>query len=120
MNPAKYSFKDTKKIDLGTKVIYKYPTPTKSIDIGIMIVKGRHPEDKNTFILETVCQFIMYIQIGKGIVYVGKEIFNVIKGDVIFIPNNQLFAVEGNLQYITVDVPAFYREQSKEIKINES
>ncbi|MDP3964987.1 MAG: cupin domain-containing protein [bacterium] len=115
MKPTKYSFLATDKIDLGTKIIYKYPTPTKALDIGKMIVNGRHPKGKNSFVVENECTFVMYVTKGKGIVYAGSETFQVGVGDVIFVPKKNPFAVEGTLEYITVDTPAFSLEQSQEV-----
>lgn len=113
MKPQKYSSNDTNKIDLETKIIYKYPTPTKDFDIAYMVVKGRHPEDKNTFIVESACQFFMYIVKGEGTVYAGNETFQVKEKDVVFIPTNTKFAVEGNFEYVTVDKPLFTRNNQK-------
>ena len=115
MKPIKYCSTDTNKIDLRTKVIYKYPTPTKSFDIGLMVVNGRHPENPKTFILETDCSFVMYITKGAGQVFVGEDIFKVESKDVVFVPANYKFAVEGDFEYITFDSPAFYPEQSTEV-----
>jgi mannose-6-phosphate isomerase-like protein (cupin superfamily) len=115
MKPVKYSKSDANRIDLGTKVIYKYPAPDKLMDIGIMFVNGRHPEGENTFILEHDCNFVMYITKGNGIIYAGDESFEVVSGDVVYIPKENRFAVEGQFEYITVDTPAFYPEQSETI-----
>lgn len=86
------------------------------MDVGYMIVNGRNPEDKNTFIIEHVCQFFMYITKGQGIVYAGDEKLEVRKKDLIFIPTNAKFAVEGKFEYVTIDNPAFFIEHSEEIK----
>jgi len=115
MQPTKYTFSDTKKIDLDTKIIYKYPTPTKLFDIGRMVVKGRHPKDPRTFILESDCSFVMYITKGSGRVFAGEETFDVQPEDVVFVTSKHNFAVEGDMEYITFDAPAFYPEQSSEI-----
>ena len=117
MKPKKYSASDTNKIDLGTKVIYKYPTPTKDMDISRMVVKGRHPWEKDRFILEHECSFVIYVINGGGLIFAGDEKFDVKVGDVVFVPKENKFAVEGNLEYITFDVPAFYPEQSEEVTI---
>lgn len=117
MKAKKYSPKETDKIDLGTKVIYKYSTPTKEMDIGRMVVKGRHPKKKNQFILEHDCQFVVYVIKGKGKIFAGDDTFSVRVGDVVFVPKENKFAVEGDLEYITVDVPAFYPEQHEEIEV---
>ena len=115
MKAVKYTQDDINKIDLGTKVIYKYPTPTDLMDIGRMVVSGRHPVDDSKFIVEHKCNFIMYITSGKGKVYAGEEIFEVKSNDVVFVPKKNKFAVEGEMEYITFDTPAFNLGQSEEI-----
>lgn len=117
MKAVKYSFGDTNKIDLGTKVIFKYPTPTKEFDIAKMVVKGRNPVGNNRFILEHQCQFVLYVIKGTGKIYAGEDIFKVKLGDVVFVPIGNKFAVEGEMEYITIDVPAFFLEQSEEIEV---
>lgn len=116
MKPVKYSFGETNKIDLGTKVIYKYPTPTKEFDIARMVVSGRHPEAKNKFILEHDCSFVIYVVKGTGKICAGDEIFEVGVGDVVFVPKENKFAADGEMEYVTFDVPAFYLEQSGEVE----
>ncbi|MHB1865229.1 MAG: cupin domain-containing protein [Candidatus Saccharimonadales bacterium] len=113
MKPVKYSLSDTNKIDLGTKVIHKYPTPTPKYDIGHMEVKGRFPLNSK-FNLNTICDFIIYVTKNTGVIFAGSETFSVEVGDVVFIPKNNKYAVEGNFEYITIDVPAFSPEQSAE------
>ncbi|MCX6783912.1 MAG: hypothetical protein NT141_02490 [candidate division WWE3 bacterium] len=115
MKPTKYTFNETNKIDLGTKVIYKYPTPTNDFDIAKMVIKGRSPEESSKFLLEHVCQFVMLVTRGSGKVFTEAEVFEVTVDDVIFIPTECIFAVEGDFEYITVDLPAFYPEQSEEV-----
>lgn len=117
LRAIKYTPRDTKKIDLGTKIIFKYPTPTKELDIAKMVVNGRHPEDPKTFILEHKCQFVIYITKGKGKIYAGDDVFDVKVGDVVFVPTDNKFAAEGNMEYLTVDIPAFFQEQSEEVSI---
>lgn len=117
MKPTKYTIGDTNKIDLVTKVIQKYPSPTKDFDIGKMVVSGRHPQKANTFALESACSFAMYILNGSGKVYADESVFDVAAEDVVFIPSNCKFAVEGQLEYLTVDVPAYYPEQSSEVTV---
>jgi len=112
MEPTKYTTQDAREINQDTKVIYKYPTPTKDFDIARMVVKGRHPKDPQAFIIEKECSFVIYILRGKGKVYAGNETFELVAQDVMMVPNNTLFAVEGDMEYITFDSPAFYPEQS--------
>jgi mannose-6-phosphate isomerase-like protein (cupin superfamily) len=85
------------------------------MDISIMKVNGRHPQEKNKFLLEHECQFVMFITKGEGKVYTDDQVFKAKPQDVIFVPKETKFAVEGNFEHITVDVPAFYPEQSEEV-----
>lgn len=117
MKPCKYSKSDVALVDLGNKRIYKYPTPTKKFDISRMVVKGRHPEDSNTYIIDKACDFVIYVIKGKGKIYAGDKIFNVATDDVVFVPSGNKYAADGNMEYITVDAPAFYMEQYEEISV---
>ena len=114
MKPIKYSPGKATVINLGTKIIYKFPTRTKLFDIAHMVVNGRHPENPKEFILESDCHFMIYVIKGKGKIYVGDNIFQVVVGDVIDVPPGNKFACEGKgFEYITFDAPAFYPEQSE-------
>ena len=117
MKPVKYSTKDTKKTNFGSKIIYKYPTPTKNADIGHMLVNGRHPKNARSFMMNQVCSFVIFITKGTGTIYAGDEIFNVKPEDVVFIPAKNKYAVEGNFEYVTVDFPSWYPEQYSEVQI---
>lgn len=115
MNPVKISEKEAKKIELGTKVIYKYILPTKLFDIAKMVVKGRHPQDPKKVIFEKDCSFAIYLINGHGKYVINNKEFEVSEGDVVYVPSGSKFSCEGNFEYITVDVPAYYPEQSKEV-----
>jgi mannose-6-phosphate isomerase-like protein (cupin superfamily) len=114
MKPQKFTFKDTRKVDLGTKVIYKYPSLSKLLGLSCMAVNGRHPENKDEYTIEHDCQFIIYVVKGNGKIYAGDEIFNVETGDTVYVPIENKFAVEGEgLEYVTIDTPAWYPEQAE-------
>lgn len=117
MKPVKYSSDQTTKIDLGTKIIYKYPSPTKEYDIGRMVVNGRNPQGENTYFIESGCDFVIYVIKGSGKVFAGDNVYEVVVDDVVFVPKGNTFAVDGQMEYITVDVPAYYPEQSSEITL---
>ena len=114
MKPQKFTFKDTKRVDLGTKVIYKYPSLSRLLELNYMVVNGRHPENKNEYIIEHDCQFIIYVTKGNGKIYAGDEMFDVKVGDTVYVPTENKFAVEGKgLEYITTETPAWYPEQAE-------
>lgn len=116
MNPKKLSRSQAQKIDLGTKTIFSYPLNLKNLSVAYMVVKGRHPKEKNKYLLETACQFVIFVTKGNGTIYAGTEKYEVKIADVIYVPANTKFAVEGDLEYVTVDNPGFYPEQSTEIE----
>lgn len=116
MKAFKLSKSESKKIELGTKTIYKYELPTKLFDLAKMEVKGRHPANPDKVILEKDCNFAMYVTKGDGKYLVNGEEIKVAEGDCVFVPSGSTFACEGNFEYITVDVPAYYPEQSEEIE----
>jgi len=114
MKPQKFIFEDTKKVDLKTKVIYKYPSLSRLLELNYMVVNGRHPENKNEYVIEHDCQFIIYVIKGNGKIYAGGEIFDVKAGDAVYVPAENKFAAEGqNFEYITVETPAWYPEQAE-------
>jgi mannose-6-phosphate isomerase-like protein (cupin superfamily) len=114
MKAQKFTFKDTKKVDLKTKVIYKYPSLSRLLELNYMVVNGRHPENKNEYILEHDCQFIIYATKGSGKIYAGKKTFDVKIGDAVYAPIENKFAAEGkNFEYITVETLAWYLEQAE-------
>lgn len=118
MKAIKISEKDSKKIRLGAaKTIYKYELPTKLFDIAKMEVHGRHPENPTRVILEKDCNFVMYVTKGGGKYFINGEEIRVEEGDVVYVPAGSIFACEGDFEYITVDVPAYYPEQSEEVEI---
>ena len=81
-----------------------------------MVVKGRHPEDPGKVILEKDCSFAMYVIKGSGKYLVDGEEIQVVEGDLVYVPNGSTFACEGDFEYITVDIPAYYPEQSEEVE----
>lgn len=114
MKPIKYTPSDTNKIDLGTKIIYKYPTSIKELDFSRMVITGRNPV--TGFLLEHDCQFFIYVTKGQGKVITNDEVIEVTVGDVVFVPKETKFAMEGDFEYVTAGTPAFYPEQAEEVE----
>lgn len=114
MKPRKFTFEDTKKVDLKTKVIYKYPSLSRLLELNYMVVSGRHPKNENEYIIEHDCQFIIYVTKGNGKIRAGGEIFDVKIGDAVYVPAENKFAAERkDFEYITVETPAWYSEQAE-------
>lgn len=107
--------KDQAKIvDQKTKVIRKYTSPDKQLEINYMILNGRTPEKEGTFLCETKLHFMVIVIRGKGRTFLENEVFNVEEGDCVDVPAGTKFAAEGyNFEYITAESPAWYPEQAK-------
>ncbi|MEK9178789.1 MAG: hypothetical protein AAB801_03345 [Patescibacteria group bacterium] len=107
-----------KVVDQGTKVIRKYPASDKLLEVNHMILNGRTPVGENTFLRETKVHFMILVIKGSGRIYCGSEIFNVEEGDSVDVPAGTKFAAEGNLEYITAESPAWYKEQATIVDIH--
>lgn len=117
MKAKKFAPADTRIVDLGTKIIYNYPSLPRLVELNHMVVNGRHPEDENKYVLEHDCQFILHVIRAEGKIYAGNEIFDVDVGDVVHVPTNTKFAAEGEgFEYITANVPAWYPDQAEVVK----
>lgn len=101
----------TKLVDLGNKKIYEYGLPTKLLSVAYMIVAGRHPE--KGFVKEKDCTFVIFVTKGKGKYIMLDKTVELKKDDVLLVEKNTKFAVEGNFEYVTFDIPAYYEEQSQ-------
>ncbi len=102
-------------IDQKTKQIRIYNLPTKVLSISYMSLEGRHPEGKKVM-LEKDCSFVMYVTQGTGNYEINGERIAVEKGDAVFVRAGSTFVAEGNFEYVTVVVPAFYPETTEEIE----
>ncbi len=113
MNATLIKKSDAKIVDLQTKIIKKYTPEHRNLEVNVMEINGRHPENSEHFVLEKECHFMIYILNGSGKVYCNDEIFQVEAGDVVDVPVKTRFAVEGNpIEYLTVDLPAWFPEQA--------
>ncbi len=52
-----------------------------------------------------------YVLEGKGRFYIEDKVFNVEKGDLIFIPKNTKYKDEGSLTLLAISVPKFDRDK---------
>jgi len=106
-------FKNAKVVDLGTKTIRKYTSPQKDLEVNIMTINGRHPENPDHFIFEKEVDFFVYIINGTGKIWCNEKEYSVKKGDAIYVSRNTKYAVEGNnLEYLTAEHPAWFPEQA--------
>ncbi len=110
---------EAKIVDKGMKIIRKYTSPDKSLEINHMILNGRTPEKEGQFLCETEVHFMAFVIKGNGKMYVGDEVFEVSEGDCVDVPPGTKFAAEGfDFEYITAESPAWHPEQTKIVDKN--
>lgn len=104
-------------IERETAIIKNYPFPTKNLSITNIKVNGRHPVDKTKQHIEHTLTLICYIISGKGTFVIEGKIYQVTKGDALFIQPDQKYYIEGNVEYLVCCEPAYYREQHEQVAI---
>lgn len=110
---------DAKIVDLKTKLIRKYTTPDRKLEVNHMVLTGRNPENPNHFIYEKEVRFMVYILKGKGKIYCDNSVYEVEVGDVFDVPTKTRFAAEGtNFEYLTFEYPAWFPQQASIVDSN--
>lgn len=97
----------------ANKIIKRYPSTSRVIEMNLMTLNGRSPINPDHFIYNTLVHFMVYVTKGKGMFYVDDAVFNASEGDVLDVPPKTRFAACGeDFEYVTVENPAFFLEQS--------
>lgn len=94
-----------------TCTVYEYGGTT-NLDLAVGEIKGRYPEKgwvRNTKVDETY-----FVIVGKGKVYLEKEIFEVNEGDLVMIEKNKWYRAEGNLTVVIACSPPWSPGQYEE------
>lgn len=109
---------EAKIINQGEKIIRKYTSSDRKLEINHMILNGRTPEKEGLFLFEKEVHFMIFIIRGRGRVLCGDNSFEVEEGDCLDVPPKTRFAAKGNFEYITAETPAWYLEQSEIVDKN--
>lgn len=97
----------------ANKTIKRYPSTSRVIEMNLMTLKGRSPINPDHFIYNTLVHFMVYVTKGTGVFYVDDAAFSASIGDVLDVPPKTRFAASGEgFEYVTVENPAFFPEQS--------
>lgn len=106
-------------VEQKTKLIRKYTASDKQLEINHMVLNGRTPEKKGTFLCETKVHFMMLVIKGKGKIFLEDKAFEMSEGDCVDVPARTRFAAEGyDFEYITAESPAWYPEQARIVDKN--
>ncbi len=92
----------------------EYPLGDKDINIAVVTVNGRYPEQG--YAINEVCKEVGYVMSGRGSVTIGYQIQELAVGDAVLIQPGEKFYWRGeNLEMMMPCSPAFYPEQHKTI-----
>ncbi len=116
LNGVRFTKKESKEVEKkiidANKVIFRYPSFNRVMEMNRMIVNGRSPVNEEHFIYNSVVHFLIYVTKGTGVFYVDSAFYQIKEGDVLDVPPKTRFAVSGtSLEYVTIENPAWFPEQ---------
>lgn len=89
-----------------------YPLIDQTINFGTLIIEGRSPS--SGYHLNTTCKVALYIVEGTGKITIKNENeIEVTIGDLIFLREGDIYALDGNLKMATACTPAWSIEQHR-------
>lgn len=89
--------------------VYEFPMSNQKMNLAIANIKQRFPE--TGYAINYVCSEMGYIFEGSGKLITENEEYILSKGDVIYIPPNQKYYWEGDLEIIVSSTPAWTPDQ---------
>lgn len=92
-------------------VVYEYPTEDKDINVAFAELNGRYPNEG--YVSNTIVKEILYVLSGKGKIVIEEDENELAEGDMVTIPSNKKYFLEGNLKLIIPCTPAWSSEQHK-------
>jgi mannose-6-phosphate isomerase-like protein (cupin superfamily) len=96
----------------NSTTIWEHDLPTRSIGLATGKINGRHPE--SGWIKNTQCELVYYCISGQGRVTIESEPFTLQAGDILLIPKNKKYFIEGQDLFICLpSAPAWTPEQVK-------
>jgi len=90
-------------------VVSEYNFCKSNLSLALVNIVGRYPKKGSS--VNTECDQIFYCLSGSGLVGLGKEEFKICWGDAIYIDKNINYYLEGNLELVAVNNPAWKLEQ---------
>lgn len=105
---------DRLKFETGRQcIVYEYPIPDKSINIALVEVLGRYPE--NGRVINEKVKELIFVETGNGELVVDDKTYKLESEDSVLILPGQKYYWKGNLKLVTACSPAWYPEQHKTV-----
>lgn len=111
----KFDEGDSYFVDENTEITDLFEAPEGAkFDSVISKIDGYHPEgDRDRKIFNEKSQKAYYILKGEGMIHVAEEIYEVNKGDFVFVPEQTGHALEGNFKALIITSPPFNPEDEE-------
>lgn len=94
-------------------IAYEYPTVDKDIDVAIIEINGRYPDEG--YVINEVVKELVLVAGGRGKIVIDKEEHKLEADDAVLILPKQKYFFDGRLKLIVSCSPAWYPEQHKNI-----
>jgi hypothetical protein len=117
MSSKVISPKESEVIDLGNKVFHKYTSPTHRFEVKKTVLNGRSPENPEKAYVETDCPFAIYILKGSGKICLDSVTTELKPEMVIYVLENTVWYIEGDIEYVVFNAPIWYPDQMKEVDL---
>lgn len=95
-------------------VAFEYRQPTDALDMARIELSGRYPSEG--WALNTVCDALVYVVKGEGRLLSPDHATNMASGDQVYIPFNEKYALEGNMELLFASTPRWSSEQARHEK----
>ena len=98
----------------GNVIAHEYTTKNKNINIALVEIKGRHPQED--WLINEKCTELTYIVDGSATLTTETESIFLEKGDVAILNPNEKYFWNGNCTLLIPCTPAWSPEQNKNVK----
>ncbi len=107
--------RDAKRVaEHGVSTFLEYDLPFKRTSVGISEINGRYPSAG--FDVDTKVEAVWYVLSGTGTLFVKGEAYQLDDGDMVMIPKNEKYWIQGNyLKLVVVSSPPWTPQQHKHV-----
>lgn len=99
----------------GISRFHEYQFAFKNASLGVSEINGRYPG--KGYDVDEAVEAIWYVEEGEANIWIGGEVYHVEKGDMVYVPMNEKYWIEGkNLRLVVASSPTWYPEQHKHLE----
>ncbi|HEX7042952.1 MAG TPA: cupin domain-containing protein [Patescibacteria group bacterium] len=114
----KYKIKKSEAIttqENGISRFHEYQFPFQNASLGVSEINGRYPE--SGFDIDTEVEASWYVEEGNANIWIGGKIYQVEKGDMVYVPKNEKYWIDGkNLKLVVASSPVWHPDQHSHIE----